>query len=174
MPNFERLWKHPTRYQRKNNTVRSVFREQPPCRHPRSLNPDWSLNPDSFSPKKFPFQKFEASKSRPASKYQFSKYRLCCILEKKTQGLWEKLKYFEKKLKLFGFKTQRTGSESLHPATIKVVKKRACTVEFLFPKNFFWTIGFWLGDGIRCLEPEAQNAVLSLEVAKIQFSKSIF
>ena len=30
---------------------------------------------------------------------------------------------FSKKLKLFGFKTQRTGSESLHPATIKVVKK---------------------------------------------------
>ena len=35
---------------------------------------------------------------------------------------------------------------------------------------FFGTIGFRLGDGIRCLEPEAQNAVLSLEVAKIQFS----
>ena len=60
------------------NTAQSGFREQPPCRHPRSLNPDWSLNPDSFSPKKFPFQKSEASKSRPASKYQFSKYRLCC------------------------------------------------------------------------------------------------
>ena len=43
-------------------------------------------------------------------------------------------------------------------------------LEFLFPKNFFGTIGFRLGDGIRCLEPEAQNAVLSLEVAKIQFS----
>ena len=43
-------------------------------------------------------------------------------------------------------------------------------VEFLFPKFFFGTIGFRLGDGIRCLEPEAQNAVLSLEVAKTQFS----
>ena len=59
-------------------TDESGFREQPPCRHPRSLNPDWSLNPDSFSSRKFPFQKSEASKSRPASKYQFSKYRLCC------------------------------------------------------------------------------------------------
>ena len=39
--------------------------------------------------------------------------------------------------------------------------------EFFF---FFGTIGFRLGDGIRCLEPEAQNAVLSLEVAKIQIS----
>ena len=45
-----------------------------------------------------------------------------------------------------------------------------CAVEFLFPKFFGGTIGFRLGDGIRCLEPEAQNAVLSLEVAKIQFS----
>ena len=35
---------------------------------------------------------------------------------------------------------------------------------------FFGTIGFRLGDDIRCLEPEAQNAVLSLEVAKIPFS----
>jgi len=32
---------------------------------------------------------------------------------------------FSKKLKLFGFKTQRTGSESLHLATIKVVKQKA-------------------------------------------------
>ena len=62
------------------NTDESGFREQPPCRHPRSLNPDWSLNPDSFSSRKFPYQKSEASKSRPASKYQFSKYRLICIL----------------------------------------------------------------------------------------------
>ena len=46
----------------------------------------------------------------------------------------------------------------------------AYTLEFLFPKFFSGTIGFWLGDGIRCLEPEAQNTVLSLEVAKIQFS----
>ena len=35
-------------------------------------------------------------------------------------------------------------------------------------------MGFRLGDGIRCLEPEAQNAVLSLEVAKIQFSNQAF
>ena len=48
-------------------------------------------------------------------------------------------------------------------------KPHASTVEFLFPKIFFGTIGFWLADGIRCLEPEAQNTVLSLEVAKIQF-----
>ena len=35
-----------------------------------------------------------------------------------------KLKLFLKKLKLFGFKTKRTGSESLlHPATIKMEKK---------------------------------------------------
>ena len=31
-----------------------------------------------------------------------------CVLEKK-------LKEFEKKLKLFGFKTQQTGSDQLHP-----------------------------------------------------------
>ena len=49
----------------------------------------------------------------------------------KTQVSWKKLKLFLKKLKLFGFKTQRTGSESLHPATIKVVKKRA------------WPKGIW-------------------------------
>ena len=36
----------------------------------------------------------------------------------------------------------------------------------------FGTIGFQLGDGIRCLESEAQNTELSLEVAKIQFSLS--
>ena len=36
---------------------------------------------------------------------------------------WKKLKWSRKKLKLFGFKTQRTGSGSLHPTTIKVVKK---------------------------------------------------
>ena len=35
---------------------------------------------------------------------------------------------------------------------------------------FLGTIGFRLGDDIRCLVPEAHNAVLSLEVAKIQFS----
>ena len=63
----------------KKHTYESGFREQPPCRHPRSLNPDWSLNPDSFGSRKSPFQKSEASKSRPASKYQFSKYRLCSI-----------------------------------------------------------------------------------------------
>ena len=43
-------------------------------------------------------------------------------------------------------------------------------LEFLFPKFSFGTMGFRLGNGIRCLEPEAQNAVLSLEVAKIHFS----
>ena len=26
------------------NTAWSGFREHPPCRHPRSLNPDWTLN----------------------------------------------------------------------------------------------------------------------------------
>ena len=41
-----------------------------------------------------------------------------------------------------------------------------------FPKKLFGTIGFQLGDGIRCLESEAQNTELSLEVAKIQFSLS--
>ena len=41
-----------------------------------------------------------------------------------------------------------------------------------FPKKMFGTIGFQLGDGIRCLESEAQNTELSLEVAKIQFSLS--
>merc|ERR1712079_944898 len=61
-------------------TAESGFREQPPCRHPRFLNPDCSLNPDSFGSRKFPFQKSEASKSRSASKYQFSKYRLYCTL----------------------------------------------------------------------------------------------
>ena len=38
-----------------------------------------------------------------------------------------------------------------------------------FPEFF---PSFQLGDGIRCLELEAQNAELSLEVAKIQFSLS--
>ena len=52
----------------------------------------------------------------------------------------------------------------------KSTKIEECTLEFLFPKFCFGTIGFRLGDGIGCLEPEAQNAVLSLEVAKIQFS----
>ena len=42
----------------------------------------------------------------------------------KTQVSWKKLKRSRKKLKLFGFKTQRTGSGSLHPTTIKVVKKK--------------------------------------------------
>ena len=37
----------------------------------------------------------------------------------------------------------------------------------------FGTIGFQLEDGIRSLESEAQNTVLSLEVAKIQFSKEV-
>ena len=62
-----------------SNTAESGFREQPPCRHLRSLNPDWSLNPDSSSSRKFPNQKSEASKSRPASKYQFSKSRPICM-----------------------------------------------------------------------------------------------
>ena len=46
-------------------------------------------------------------------------------------------------------------------------------LEFVFPKFSFGTIGFRIGDGIRCLEPEAQNSVLSLEVAKIQFSNEV-
>ena len=39
-------------------------------------------------------------------------------------------------------------------------------------RKIFGTIGFQLGDGIRCFESEAQNTELSLEVAKIQFSLS--
>ena len=70
------------------STAESGFREQPPCRHLRSLNPDWSLNPDSFGSRKFPYQKSEASKSRPASKYQFSKYRLICTCKWLK---WEKI-----------------------------------------------------------------------------------
>ena len=76
---------------KKWHTDESGFREQPPCRHPRSLNPDWSLNPDSFGSRKSPFQKSEASKSQPASKYQFSKYRLICSCNKMdhvTIGKW--------------------------------------------------------------------------------------
>ena len=42
----------------------------------------------------------------------------------KTQFSWKNSSSFSKKLKLFGSQTQRTGSESLHPATIKVVKKK--------------------------------------------------
>ena len=48
----------------------------------------------------------------------------------------------------------------------------AYPVDDPFPKKLFGTIGFQLGDGIRCLESEAQNTELSLEVAKIQFSLS--
>ena len=40
--------------------------------------------------------------------------------------LLEKTQVILKKLKLFGFKTQRTGSGSLHPTTIKVAKTKAC------------------------------------------------
>ena len=47
-----------------------------------------------------------------------------------------------------------------------------CLLDDPFPKKLFGTIGFQLGDGIRCLESEAQNTELSLEVAKIQFSLS--
>ena len=43
-----------------------------------------------------------------------------------------------------------------------------------FPKKLYGTIGFQLGDGIRCFESEAQNTELSLEVAKIQFFLSGF
>ena len=45
-------------------------------------------------------------------------------------------------------------------------------LDYPFPKKMFGTIGFQLGDGIMCLESEAQNTELSLEVAKIQFSLS--
>ena len=61
---------------RSKDTVESGFREQPPCRHPRSLNPDWSLNPGSFGSRKSPYQKSEASKSRPASKCICNVYNL--------------------------------------------------------------------------------------------------
>ena len=47
-----------------------------------------------------------------------------------------------------------------------------CVLDDPFSKKLFGTIGFQLGDGIRCLESEAQNSELSLEVAKIQFSLS--
>ena len=40
-----------------------------------------------------------------------------------SRALGKKLKHFEKKLRLFGFKTQGTASGSLHPTTMKVVKK---------------------------------------------------
>ena len=52
---------------------------------------------------------------------------------------------------------------SLLPAPLKSL----WSLEFLFLNFFFGTIGFRLGDGIRCLEPEAQNTVLSLDVPKI-------
>ena len=48
---------------------------------------------------------------------------------------------FSKKLKLFGFKTQQTGSESLHPFTIKVVQKKPAYVyfsKFLSSSLFQW------------------------------------
>ena len=45
-----------------------------------------------------------------------------------------------------------------------------CALDDPFPKKMFGTIGFQLGDGIRYLESEAQNTVLSLEV---EFVKSI-
>ena len=44
------------------------------------------------------------------------------VLWKKLKGSGEKLKYFEKKLKLFAFKTQWTGSDQFHP--LKRVKTR--------------------------------------------------
>ena len=47
-------------------------------------------------------------------------------------------------------------------------------LDYPFPKKLYGTIGFQLGDGMRCLESEAQNTELSLEVAKIQFSLSGF
>ena len=53
-----------------------------------------------------------------------------CVLEK-SQALWKKkLKPYEQKSKLFGFKTQRSATihkhnGSLQPATMTVVKK-AC------------------------------------------------
>ena len=53
-----------------------------------------------------------------------------------------------------------------------VCKKNGCLLDDPFPKKLFGTIGFQLGDGIRCLESEAQNTELSLEVVKIQFSLS--
>ena len=34
---------------------------------------------------------------------------------KNSRAVGKKLKHFEKKLKLFSFKTQRTGSDQLHP-----------------------------------------------------------
>ena len=54
-----------------------------------------------------------------------------------------------------------------------LAKKVCYPLDDPFPKKLFGTIGFQLGDGIRCLESEAQNTELSLEVAKIQFSLSV-
>ena len=56
-----------------------------------------------------------------------------------------------------------------HPTLLIILR---CILDDPFPKILFGTIGFQLGDGIRCLESEAQNTELSLEVAKIQFSLS--
>ena len=53
----------------------------------------------------------------------------------------EKAQALKKKLKLFGFQTELTVCESLHPATIKVVKKVSTTkgqsYVQLFPINAF-------------------------------------
>ena len=61
---------------------------------------------------------------------------------------------------------------TLFVASDGVSTKGPWIIDDPFPKKLFGTIGFQLGDGIRCLESEAQNTELSLEVAKIQFSLS--
>ena len=46
----------------------------------------------------------------------------------------------------------------LYSTSFKVwISKFECSIYNPFPKKFFGTIGFQLGDGIKCLEPEAQN-----------------
>ena len=57
---------------------------------------------------------------------QFAENKTSKILGK-TQGLWVKLHDWGK-LKGLGYKTQRTGSRSLHLVTQKVVKNTACFI----------------------------------------------
>ena len=71
-------------------------------------------------------------------------------------------------------KAKETGqtNKSFYMEKYSNVLQSVYTVDDPFPKKLYGTIGFQLGDGIRCFESEAQNTELSLEVAKIQFSLS--
>ena len=82
---------------------------------------------------------------------------------------------------LFGHKSQNYTDCHIYPPQMLelnyldwtlVFCKTKWTLDDPFPKKI-GTIGFLLGDGIKCLQPEAQNSALSLEVAKIQFSISV-